>query len=269
MGNVVGYDSGLSQARAGSNRQQYQAQGGPQQTAGTNFLRDLSDYLARTMANTNANARQQTDLLSGQIGMLQGNQQTQAGYINQDQGFGTARIGLNREGLGVQQGALNRATALLPQQHALTLQGLQDQLAQAKYGAGMQRRSLGAQATVQGATVSTGARQGFKDIMKQLGFSKKDIRRATRSENLGFGERQASLADQQKQLNLASRGLDMDAQELQSRTQRALEQLGLSTAISVNDIMRAINDVNAGRFNVLQQYLGPIYQAGGPRPVAG
>lgn len=276
MGNAT-YDPGLGAARraaGGGGRattapgpMTYSAYGGmPTSGGGADFLRQLSDALAGGVNTANAQADQQAGLLGQQRDLLGANQQTQTGYINQDAATGNARIGLNREGLGIQSGALNRASALLPQQHAITMQGLADQLAQARYGAGMQRRSLSSAATTAGATVSTGARQGFADIMKQLGFSKKEINRATRSENLNYGERQAQLNDQRQQLTLAGRGLDLDAQELQTRTARALQQLGLSTSISVMDVTRAINDVNAGRYNNLAPYLGAIYQAGGIRP---
>lgn len=203
-----------------------------------------------------------------QLGLNQANQQMQTGYINQDNAFGQAKLGLSREGLGIQRDQLGRAKALSPQQHALAMEALTQREGEARFGAEKSGRALDSQATTQGATVSTGARQGVSDIATQLGFGLQDIGRSRAGEELSFKERQANLADQEKSLNLAAKGMDIDGQELGARTQRALDQLGLSTSTSVQDITRAINDLNAGRYNPLQALLGTIYQSSGVKPNA-
>lgn len=203
-----------------------------------------------------------------QLGLVGANQQMQTGYINQDAGFGRERIGLNREGLGVQQGALNRAGVLDPRLHQLSLEEWKQRGEQNIFQREGQDRQLSSQATTAGSLQSQGARQGFSDIAKQLEFGQRDVLRGTQRENLSFEERAAQRQDQQKQLDLAAKGLNIDGRELESRTQRALQELGLSSSIKVQEITRAINDLNAGRYNPLQAILGTIYQASGVRPVA-
>lgn len=203
-----------------------------------------------------------------QLGLVGANKEMQTGYINQDKQIGQERLGLSREGLGLQRGALGRQDVLDPRLHQLSLEELRQRGEQNIFGAGQQDRQLSSQATQSGALQSQGAREGFSDIAKQLEFGQRDVLRGTQRENLSFEERSAQRADQRKQLDLAAKGLDIDGRELETRTSRALQELGLSSALSVQEVTRAINDLNAGRYNPLQAILGTIYQASGVRPVA-
>lgn len=204
-----------------------------------------------------------------QLDLIGANQRAETGYINQDDALGRERLGLSREGLGIQRGALGRQAVLDPRLHQLNLDQLAQQGEQNIFGSEQQNRQLSSQATTAGSLQSVGARQGFSDIAKQLEFGQRDVLRGTQRENLTFEERQAQLKDQNKQLDLAAKGLDIDGKELQNRTSRALQQLGLSSALSTQDVIRAINDLNAGRYNPIQGILGTLYQASGIRPVAG
>lgn len=226
-------------------------------------LGQIANLPADTAINNNISSYMQ------QLGLIGANQQMETGNINQDQALGSARLGLNRSDLNLQQAALGRQDTLDPRLHQLSLEELQQQGQQNQFGADQQNRQLTSQGVTQGALQSVGARQGFSDIAQQLQFGQRDVLRGTQRENLGFEERQAQRADQHKSLENAAKGLDLDAQELQNRTSRALQQLGLSSALSVQDVTRAINDLNAGRYNPLQAILGTIYQASGVRPVAG
>lgn len=217
---------------------------------------------ADTAINNNINSYMQ------QLGLLKANQQTETGNINQDNSYGLERLGISREGLGIQQGALARQNLISPEQHRLAMEALAQREQEAWHGAQGQQRQLSSQATTSGNLQSQGAREGFGNIQQQLEFGLKDIGRSREGENLQFNERQAGLADQKKSLDLAAKGLDIDGRELATRTQRALQQLGLQTSLSVQDVTRAINDLNAGRYNPLQAMLGTIYQASGVKPVA-
>lgn len=220
----------------------------------------LANLPQETAINNNINSYLQ------QLGLIGANQKMQTGYINEDNSLGNARIGLNREQLGIQRGALERQGILDPRLHQLNLEELAQQGEQNIFQAEGQRRDLTSQAVQAGALQSVGARQGFSDIDKQLQFGQRNVLRGTQRENLSFEERQAQRADDRKQLDLAAKGLDLDARELSNRTSRALQELGLSSALNTQDVIRAINDLNAGRYNPIQALLGTIYQASGVRP---
>lgn len=202
------------------------------------------------------------------LGLLNANQSTQSGLINQGAALSQQRLGLNGQQLGIQQGANARQAPLIEAQHSLATQGLDQQLAQNALGARQQRDALSSQGTVQGAMQSVGSRQGFSDIATQLGFNNATVDRSRWGENLSYGESKAQLADQKKGLDLAAKGLGIDAEELKNRTSQALQQLGLGTALGTSDIVSAMNDLNAGRFNPIQNILPYIYQMVGVRPTA-
>lgn len=222
----------------------------------------IANLPGETAINNNINSYMQ------QLGLIGANQKMQTGQINEDDAIGGARIGLNREQLALQRGALGRQDVLDPRMHQLNLDQLHQQGEQNIFGADQQNRQLTSQGVTSGALQSVGARQGFSDIAQQLQFGQRDVLRGTQRENLTFEERQAQRADEHKSLDMAAKGLDLDARELHNRTSRALQQLGLNSALSVQDVTRAINDLNAGRYNPIQALLGTIYQASGVRPTA-
>lgn len=224
-----------------------------------------------------ASARTQVGNYNTQLGALLANQQNQSGLINQQQGIDFARLGIQGDQLEIQQGALNRALGLAPQNEALTQKqfGLnKEDIAasadQARFNAMRQQQGLTSAATARGANVTQGYREDQGAINTQLGFTLGGIGRqgqrldvSKQQHALDYGEQQAQLRDQQKNLGLVAKGLGLSHQEVETRTQNALNQLGLSTAISTGDIYNAIIQAQTGAFSPITQLLPMISQLSG------
>jgi hypothetical protein len=158
------------------------------------------------------------------------NQAQETGYLNQDYDIGQRKLGLQREGLGVDVEANKRQPGLLTGLHDLALQGMTAE-------ADQRRRALESQATARGAFTSIGAQQGRFDIASGL-------MRGVQGENLQYGEKMAQTADQAKKLDIAGRELGISGEQLQNDLERGLARLNLGTATSVADLTNKINSSN-------------------------
>jgi hypothetical protein len=247
------------------------------------YLQQIWNLLQSALAGGQAQSNAQIGGLNAQLGAILANQGTQSGLINQQQGIDLGRVGLRGDQLGIQQGALNRQTALAPQMEALAQQlfGVSHaDIGAARTQAGQlnqqQLRGEESSATARGANVTAGHRQNIGDINTQLqntlgGIGRQEQRLGVSEKEhaLSYKEQQAQLADQQKNLDILSKSLGYDKQEIENRTKSALNQLGLSTTLSTNDIYNAIIQAQQGQFSPVSQILPIIYNMTGLAPAGG
>lgn len=170
--------------------------------------------------------------LYNQVGLSGALSDLQRSTINQQAGFDRERLSLNRALLGDQGQELGARRGDIDYWHNRQTQ-----------------QFIGGQAA-RGATHTLGTTRGLADFENE---------KARLLRQVGMDERQ---------LARTARNLGIQEQELASRVQSALDQLGLSQAMTITDIFGAIQDAEAGRFNPLQNMLGMIYQLSGIRPVA-
>lgn len=217
-----------------------------------------------------------------QIGLLGANQATQAGYLNQQLQNQLAGLGLQSQEQGIQQGALNRQKELVPQQQALTAQGYDitnqgydAQRAEAQRQAQLSQQNLTGQAAAQGANNTVGFGRGLANISDSLNYSLGNLARSQQQTglqqagtNLGNKEQLAALQDAQKHLDILQQTTGLSKADIENRTQQALNQLGLSTALSTMDIYKAMADAQAGLYNPISQVLSFVTQLSGLNPIA-
>lgn len=195
--------------------------------------------------------------LAGQLGYTDAQYGLDTGQLNTQAGFDRSRIGLSREGIGVDQNAINRQIGVNSQLQNLANQlfGLNRTELDKDYNTS--QRKLLSNATAKGA-VSFG--QGFaKDRADIYGKLLLDVQRGDVEKNksdVNFGENKAQLEDRRKQLDLRAKGLGIDAGELESRLSNGLQRLGVDRFFRWQDIMDAMQSNDLQRRAIAEQ----IYQ---------
>jgi hypothetical protein len=199
---------------------------------------------------------QQMQLL-GPEGAL-ANQQAQ-----QQAGFSEQQIGLNQQQLGIQQGALTREMQLLPQQYGLQQQGFGLSETEAQQGYQQQLRGLNSASTASGSFTSTGANQSRGDLYNNLTNSLQNIGLQRQGAALTFAEQQAQQQDSQKQLGIQAKQLGISEDEVKARLNNALQQTGLSSTLSADQILGQIGQIQQGELSPLSGLLSQIAQLSG------
>lgn len=217
-----------------------------------------TNYLPNQMYN-----QAQTDLLQNQmdLGGMQSGLATNV--ANQNFGFQMRNIGLSREGLDVQQGQLARQMGLLPQEYGLQQQGfgLAEQAQQ--QAAAEQRRSQKSQETISDISGGPGAAQQRADITAHLQGQLAGIGLQRQQAALSFQEKQAQQKDAGTMLGIQSKRLGLSEDETRSRLQNSLDQIGISNAVSVDQILSEMYKVAQGGMSVFEPLFGALAQAQG------
>lgn len=184
--------------------------------------------------------------------------QTQTGYINQSAQNQLAANALTGQSQGIQQGALQRQSQLLPQQYDITKQqlgiagqqlglqgqgldiqqqsqaiqgqGLQQQLADLYYGNTRAQQNLIAQKAAAGGGNTAGQTLGLQDLAQQLASSVSGVGRAQaqlglQGQQLGLSRQQLGL--QQQGLGLQGRSAELNYNEQMAQNKDAQNQLDI------------------------------------------
>lgn len=192
----------------------------------------------------NQNAR---ELLTQQLALGGAQYGAETGFMQQDYANSLARLGLQGSQLGVQRGALGRQPAFLSTLHDLTNQSLQQ-------SADVARRGVDSSATARGSFTAPGTNQHRDDISTQL------ANQLSRSDTQ-YNEQVASLADQNKMLDLQASNLGLDRQQLKTELERGLSRLGLQNQLSIADLTSKINSSNIEDQMIAQQIFNAAIQS--------
>lgn len=183
------------------------------------------------------------DLLS-QVGLLEASRGQQTGYMQQDYNTGLARLGLSEQQLGISRDQLTRQGTnldafrrLAGEGYGLTEQGLNLQR-------GQQERGIVSSATSAGAIGSPGLGQGLRDIAAQFGLGMDELSLRERGDTLQYNQSKANIADSNKQLDIQAQQIGLSRDQLKTELERGMERLGLSTTMSVADLMSKFNSSN-------------------------
>lgn len=211
------------------------------------------------------NAQQvgQYDSLQNQLALLMGGYTNQSSLLNQQAGFDTRNLNLTGQQYGIQAGALNRQSSLLPQLNTIAQQQYDLQTQGANESAAASRRASDSAATASGAYTSIGHNQQLTDIQSQLQRSLSNIALQRQQHALSYDEQLASLGDSQKQLGIMEQRLGISREEITTRLNNALNQLGLSSAMSVNDMLGELGKIESGDYSPISQLAGDIYAISG------
>jgi hypothetical protein len=198
----------------------------------------------------------QSDLVGLQGGL-------QSDIAKQGAGWQLQDIGLSREGLGVQQGALARQMSLLPQQYGLQQQGFDITQKQEQQNADISQRNANEQAAARGAYTSVGANWARGDISQNLQnqFGQLGVQRQQAA--LNFKEQQAQQKDANSMLGIQVKKLGLSEEDVRGRLPNALDQIGISSQISVDQLLSEQYKTQQGMLSPLQGLFGDLYSMGG------
>lgn len=215
------------------------------------------------MQPTEQLANQQLGTIQDQIAQAFAGGDLSSQLAQQEAGFSQQGIGLQQQQLGVREAALARQMGLLPQQYDITKSNYDIQEQQLRYGADVATRNVNSGATARGAYTAIGTNQARGDIQSQLGFNLGLLGNQRKSSQLSFQEQQAQQQDAQKMLNIQSQQLGLSSQEVQARLQNALNQIGISANVSVDQLLSEAYKVQQGEISPIAGLFGDIYQLSG------
>lgn len=242
---------------------------GPSPTSGSSQanMSAIWNLIQNAIINpSQAGVAQQLQALMGQQGILGDQLGLQQGEAQSNYGFSMRDLGIQQGQLDIEQGALNRRLPYLSAQHGLSQQGFDEQLAQAQAGFDQSTRGLMSSQTARGAVGSVGHIQHEGDLKQQLAFQQQTIGRERAGENLSYNEQVASTQDSQKQLGLMSQRLGLSKDEIAYRLNDTMQQLGLNGLMSTESLLQQMGQVQAGAFSPISSILGMIYQMSGLNP---
>lgn len=257
-----GTDPGISGAATGAPPSQY----------------DLIGQLQQILSNPQfAQGQMNFDSILGSLFQNTGMYDWQAGNLQTNADFSLRELGLEGQGLDIQRASLGRQAPLLNQewdisnqQYQTQLQGLDQAVQESWQGAGRATRGLGSQETARGAFGSQGHHEGLQDISTQLKNSLSTIDRERTQLNLGhqssqlqYQEQLAKIGDAEKQLDLSSQRLGLSKEEITSRLNQSLQQLGLGTVLDSTSLLSEIAKMERGDYSPLSSMIGEIYAYSG------
>lgn len=203
------------------------------------------------------NAAQRTTI-EDSLAQLFANQQLQSRYANEDYQSGLSKLNLSRGDLGIERGAAGRQIGLANTLEALArellgnqMQGFNIDTTEAGQSADQSRRQAMSSATARGAVNAPGIGRTLGDIQNSLanqlgridlGRGRADI--GFRQEQATLGERRAGARDRLAQLDLKSKELGINSDQLRTELDRGLQQLGLDTFLGTNQLMDALGSSN-------------------------
>lgn len=176
------------------------------------------------------------DTLAQQLALSNASKSSESNYARADYNTGLSRLGLQEEKLGFDRNALGRQSPLSDTLHRLALESIGLGETSANQSADRAKRGAMSSAVTRGATSSPGIRTDLTDIQTQLENQLMGYGINRQEEDVRFNEQRASLADQNKVLDLQSRELNMSRDQLKTELDRGLDRLGLSTAMTVADL---------------------------------
>lgn len=230
---------------------------GALQQYSSNPAQDLTSLFNQAVTNPyNAAQTQQSDSLQNQLALIMGGYTNQSDYLNQQAGFDTQNLNLTQQQYGIQEGGLNREATLLPQLNAIAQQQYDLQTQQANQSAQQQTRGSNSAATASGAYTSIGHNQQLGDIQSQLQNSLQNIGLQRQQHNLSYEEQLAALGDSRKQLGIMESRLGISRDEITARLQNGLNQLGLSSAMSVDQLVGELGKIESGDYSLVSSLMG-------------
>lgn len=209
-----------------------------------------------------AQQQQQQGLLN-QLALQNAGYTTDQGNLQTNYGLDQRALALDRAGLGIDRGAAARALANTLEQERLAKAMTGNQKRTLGLGYESDTRSERSDATARGALTTPGTRQNLTDLYGNFLLGNERLDLGLESDLLGIREQRAQAKDRQKQLDLESKRLGLNSEQLSNQLSQALDQLGLSHLMSVNDIFSALSSGNADRAGLARQMIEDLVNFGG------
>lgn len=225
----------------------------------TNTQNNL-DFLTAFNSPTLAAMQAQQERGGLDIAGLLANQSTQTGVLNNNAALDRQRLDLKRQGIGTEADAADRQGRNADAAYAIAQQLFGNTTAGLTHGADVERRAAESSATARGAMHAPGIGRIRLDISTRLMNQVERAQLGLDQEKLSRDETKAQARDKKKNLDLLSKGIGLDAKQIENNLESALSTLGLNTFMSVTDVtdMIASQDVamNQLGIQILTQALG-------------
>lgn len=276
IGQVLG--SGVSQYGGAQSDTGNISPGGYGAYTGGSQTDPLAGIFGQMLAGQSAATQPEIASLNTQLALAQGNTPQEQAYLQQlygyqQQGFGVQGQQLNLQGNVLGQQLANLGTNYGLQQQQFGLQGQQLDLSkqQTQYNQGQQLQGNTQNSAGAGTLNSIGYGQRAGNINQEANFALQG--NALQQQQLGvteqqaaaqYGQSQQQIQDAQQQLGLTAQSLGISEQEAEARFQNALNQTGLSGAMTVQQLLGQIAAVQAGQYTPINNLLGSLASAGAP-----
>lgn len=232
----------------------------------------------------------QTDLLNQQMNtILPGEYSSQQNILGENYGYQQQQYGVQGQQLGLsqlenrqQQQQLGAEYGFQQQQNTLSGQNIQAAIGNIMKNYGIQSQQLGqseqqAMGGLVGAGTYNSANRGFTE--KQFGLERQSLQQnmqyavfqqeqsrkslgiseAEQKEQFGYSTEQ--LKNGYQQLNLELKGLGISQAQAHTQYQNALQQLGLSNYMNVNQLEQQLAAIKGGGYSPLLSIAGQLQQA--------
>lgn len=218
----------------------------------------------------------QYDSLYAQMGLTDANFDAQRGMLQSDYAMRQADLAAGRGANQIDLNSIPRQLAYYDQLGGLQSQSYDNLLAQL----GIRREGVQAQsdidtrgvksdATARGAFATIGTRRKIDDIggelRRQLGLIGTQEREGgiqLATQRLSNAEQQAKLRDRQSTLQLTAQNYGVQAGQLELQLQQGLTRLGLDQAMSIGELMDALNSNNLQQQQLAGQVVDMAMQTG-------
>lgn len=212
-------------------------------------------------------ARQQS-----QLGLIGVNADYQTNALNRDNALAQQLLGLDKQGLGIDKGLtntqlknLNKLRGILGQQRLLAGDVRDVNTAEAHDTAGRKTFDLRSALTSRGAFNTVANERGTGRINRDLIYQLAGINQQYRGASLGLDEKGIGYDNQEASLNarLANIGLDyqrlgITGQQLSNALQDGLQQIGLNSQTSINQLLDAMGGTNMQQAQLAATILGEV-----------
>lgn len=209
-----------------------------------------------------AQQQQQQGLLN-QLALQNAGYTTDRGALQTNYGLDQRGLGLDRQQLGIDRGAAARALANTIEQERLARAMTGNQKKTLGLGYEKDTRGERSDATARGALTTPGTRTNLKDMYGNFLLGNERLDLGLESDLLGIREQRNQARDRQKALDLESKRLGLNSDQLSSQLDQALDQLGLGNLMSTNDIFSALSSGNAQQAGLARQIMEDLINFGG------
>ena len=187
---------------------------------------------------------------------------SQIGYQGAEGGLQLGQLGISGEQIGLQQQGVGAQQKLLGGQEQLASQQYAQQLLQMQQQQQRQERGLmGSAAT--GGGITAGTRYGQQNISQDYANSLKNAQLARTGQLQQFGFQSGQLGRESQSLSLAAKANGISEQEVRTRMDYAISQLGLQGKITSEQLLAQIAGAKMSGDQSILQMLGPLYLASG------
>lgn len=215
--------------------------------------------------------------LQAQYGILNDSLLTMNGFQNQlaaldrqdamsAHGLAMDRLGLKQQGIGNDQENLAAKLGFVDRRQGLADRSLTNEIAKLAENADTAHRNLTSDFVSRGTIFAPFHALGHEDIDQALAMGTESQNIGRDQAQVGFDEARSDINTQQKNLQLTAAGLGVDARELQSGLDSALQKMGIQDQIRAEELFSAQQNLDLEQTQALTTILNEALLMAGYAP---